>query len=163
MLLLFTGLPGAGKTTLARAYAGAVGARHFNSDLLRRELGLMGHYAEADKARVYEELLRRTRAALTAGDTVVVDGTFFREDLRAPFRTLAREAGVPFRWVEVRAHEETIRQRVGRPRPDSEADFDVYLRIRDAYEPLAEPHLTVWTDEMPVDELVKKINDSLGP
>lgn len=146
MLILVTGLPGSGKTALAGAYAEASGALHLNSDLLRRELGLTGQYRPEDKQRVYDTLLERARTALLSGRSVIVDSTFYRESIRRPFIELAQACGSRLRWVEVKADENTIRERVSRPRPDSEADFAVYERIRDLYEPLAGDHLVLWSD-----------------
>ena len=86
MLLLIAGLPGTGKTTIARAFSVLSGATHFNSDTVRRELGLMGHYLPEDKKKVYTSLLQRTREALMRGETVVVDSTFYKDLSRAPFQ-----------------------------------------------------------------------------
>lgn len=156
MLLLIAGLPGTGKTTVARAFAALSGATHFNSDTLRRELGLMGHYAPGDKETVYATLLQRAQKALLSGSTVVVDSTFFKENIRDPFRALAAECGVPLRWVEVQAGEQTLRERLSHPRPDSEADFGVYENIRDQFEPLPTDRLIVNTDmETPESAAIK--------
>ena len=154
MLLLLTGLPGSGKTTLANAYAVRYGVAHLNSDLLRRELGLMGHYGPEDKEKVYRTLLERTRQLLLEGKDVVVDSTFYKTSIREPFQKVAASCNAQLFWVELRAQEDTIRQRLKTPRPDSEADFEVYQKIRDAYEPFQEPHLALQTDEMTLDELV---------
>lgn len=162
MLMLITGLPGAGKTTLARALAERLGAVHLNSDLLRGELGLWGHYSPDDKARVYEALLGRARQALGAGQTVIIDSTFYRESIREPFRRLAAACGAPLRWVEVRAEEAVVRERLKAPRPDSEADFAVYARIRDAYEPLEEPHLVVFSDTMSLEQMTLAVQQFLA-
>ncbi len=161
MLLLITGLPGSGKTTIARAFAALTGARHFNSDALRRELGLMGHYHLEDKEKVYASLLQHARESLERGETVVVDSSFFKESIREPFRALAVECGVPLRWVEARASEDTLRERLSHPRPDSEADFKVYEQIRDQFEPLPDDRLIIQTDTETPASAAEKIQQFL--
>ena len=161
MLLLFTGLPGSGKTTLARAYAASCNAIHFNSDTLRQEMGLEGKYGSQDKEKVYNRLLDRTKESLQSGKTVVVDSTFYKESIRAPFRRIASALNTPLQWIEVVAQEEVIRERLQYPRPDSEADFNVYQKIRDAYEPLSEPHLTLHSDEGTPEQLTLRIEEYL--
>lgn len=148
MLILIAGMPGTGKTTIARAFAALYGAVHFNSDAMRQELGLMGHYAPADKEKVYTALLEHTGEVLKEGRNVVVDSTFFRASVRQPFMTLAASCGVPVKWVEIKAKETTLRERLNRPRADSEADFKVYEKIRDQFEPLPEDRLVIWSDEV---------------
>ncbi len=161
LLLLISGLPGAGKTTLARAYASRYPVLHLNSDIVRAELDLRGHYTPEDKARVYAALLERAETALRSGQDVLIDSTFYTNNIRQPFIDLADRCGAELRWVEVRASEESIRERVSRPRPDSEADYDVYLKIRDASEPIEAAHLILWSDQEPLDALVEKIHQYL--
>jgi len=141
MLILIAGLPGTGKTTIARAFAALCGAVHLNSDAIRRELGLMGHYSAADKKRVYDLLLSRADDALKEGKIVVVDSTFYKVNIRKPFEYLAEINHVPLKWVEVQAGESVLRERLSQPRPDSEADFNVYEKIRDQQEPFPEERL----------------------
>lgn len=159
MLILISGLPGSGKTALAKAYAARYGALHLNSDLLRRELGLMGQYRPEDKEKVYQTLLERTQMELMEGNSVVVDSTFFKESIREPFRRVAEWCGTPLHWVEVRAPERIIRERMQIPRSDSEADFSVYEKIRDAYEPLREQHLVLWSDEASVANMAAALHE----
>lgn len=161
MLVLIAGLPGTGKTTVAKAFAKRCGAVHLNSDTLRFELGLMGHYSPEDKEKVYATLLERARVALLEGKQVVVDSTFFSEKVRAPFQALAASCGVPLRWIEVKAAEQTLRQRLSRPRPDSEADFTVYEKIRDQFEPLPEDRLVLDTDLESPESAALKIQNYL--
>lgn len=159
MLLLIFGLPGTGKTTIARAFAQEFGATHLNSDILRRRMGLMGHYQLEEKEKVYAQLLQEAREALLHGETVVVDSTFYKESIREPFRALAKACAVPLRWVEVRATESSLKQRLKQPRPDSEADFGVYEKIRDQFEPLTEERLVLDTDvESPESAAQKMLN-----
>lgn len=157
MLLLVSGLPGSGKSTLARAYVARYGGVHVNSDLVRAALNLRGRYAPENKATVYRAMFERTRALLEAGQDVVVDSTFFRVSIRAPYEALARRVGARLICVEVCASEATIRRRLAVSRPDSEADFTVYETIRDQYEPWAAAHLTLESDAQPVDVLVETL------
>jgi predicted kinase len=154
MLILITGLPGSGKTTIARSFSIQTGAFHLNSDLLRRSLGLMGHYSSEDKEKVYSTLLERAETALKAGRVVVVDSTFYHPKIREPFVLLAKRCQVPLRWVEVQASPDTIRERLKTPRPDSEADYAVYEKIRDAAVPLDMPHLLLKSDEMTIEMML---------
>lgn len=159
MLLLLSGLPGSGKSTLARAYTARYGGTRISSDLIRAELGLLGHYQPGDKERVYAAMLKRAREVLAGGDTAVVDSTFFRKEIRAPFEAVARVLGTPVIRVEIRAGEDTVCRRLLTPRPDSEADFAVYEKIRDQYEPWTEPHLELWTDTgEPVESLAETLH-----
>lgn len=162
-LILISGLPGSGKSTVAKAYVSRYGGAHINSDLIRRELGLRGHYLPGDKARVYAAMLDRTEAVLAAGGSAVVDSTFYRKAIRQPFEALALRLGVPVFRIEVRAREETIRRRLQAPRPDSEADFAVYETIRDAYEPWEIPFLTLWTDADPLEAVVEALFHYVHP
>lgn len=161
-LILISGLPGTGKTTLAKAFCKTAHARHFNSDLVRQTLGLRGHYRPEEKARVYAALLEKTREALLNGQTVVVDSTFYLETIRQPFRQLAFEAGAALHWIEVCAAEGIVRERVGQSRPDSEADYAVYQKIKSAFEPLTDPHLVLWADRQPLSELVGAVQHFIG-
>ena len=161
MLLLIAGLPGTGKTTVARAFAELGGAIHLNSDTLRRDLGLMGHYTPEDKEKVYAALLQRAREVLLSGKTVVADSTFYKESIRAPFRVMAAECNVPLHWVEVQAGEENLRERLSHPRPDSEAGIGVYEKIRDQFEPLPEERLILNTDLETPESAATKIQQYL--
>lgn len=158
MLILIAGLPGTGKTTLAKAFTDATGAVHLNSDVLRRDLGLMGDYRPETKAHVYAQLLARAREALLQGKTVVVDSTFYKESIRSPFIELASACKIPIYWVETTASEAVLRQRLSQPRPDSEADYSVYETIKTQFEPLPKNKLMIHTDEKDLTAAVAKIS-----
>jgi len=147
LLIVILGLPGTGKTTFASALSAQTGARHLNTDMLRAELGLRGQYDETTKARVYDELLRLTRTALQQGTPVVLDGTFYRKAFRDRIADLAHETGAVLKWIELRASPETVKERVSHKRPYSEADFAVYRKIREAFEPLTETCLSLDSDQ----------------
>lgn len=140
------GLPGSGKTYFAKALAAHTGATHYNSDRIRKEATQAVRYTEADKARVYEDLFARVTEALAQGGTVIVDATFSKAAYRDPYLHWAQEHHIPVHLIVMEASEPIIAERVGRKRPDSDADFAVYLTIKAEQEPITQDHLVLNTD-----------------
>jgi aminoglycoside phosphotransferase family enzyme/predicted kinase len=151
VLILTCGLPASGKSTAARRLGEPFEAVMLRSDTRRKHLAGMaaqqrasaafgsGIYAPAMTDRVYRALLADAREALHTGRSVVVDASFSRADQRTPFLELADTVGAPAIVVETVAPEATIRERMAARSLDlgevSDADFGVYLRMRDEYEP----------------------------
>ena len=117
----------------------------------------MGKYRNSDKLAVYDVMLNRMKEMLSAGKTVIVDGTFYQQQLRDSFIAAARAHTNRVALVCCTADEAVIRQRVSKKRPDSEADFEVYQKIRDSNEPLTTDHLVLKTDEGSEDELIGQV------
>lgn len=144
-LAVVCGLPGTGKTTLAMAIGQQMRALHLNTDRVRVAMGLQGNYSPDDKAVVYAAMYRQAEEALEAGCPVVLDGTFSTEDARERVRALALESGCAVRWIEVKAPEALVAERVALKRAFTEADYSVYLMVRGQWQPLHEPHLVLWS------------------
>jgi len=123
-LVAVGGLSGAGKSTLGMGLApgfGAVpGALHLRSDVERKRLfrvkltDRLGQdaYRPAVNARVYHELNRRAKAALEAGQSVLVDAVFLRAEERANLQAVADDLGVPFSGIWLSAPEDVLLARV---------------------------------------------------
>ncbi len=153
-LILVVGLPGTGKTTFASALASAIDAKHLNSDMVRHDAGKRGHYDTASKAAVYNELINRTESYLKNHQQVIVDATFYKNKFREPYIKLCEKYGVEIKWIEIKADEEVIKKRVSKKRTYSEADFEVYKKIKEDYEPLEMPQFILWSDQLTLNEMV---------
>jgi aminoglycoside phosphotransferase family enzyme/predicted kinase len=165
-LLLVGGLPGTGKSTLARGLAERAGFTVIRSDLVRKELADVSAAASGSSAfghgiytpewtdRTYTECLRRAGAELFEGRRVLVDATFAAEARRRLFLDAARGWGVPGMLLVCRADEAVIEKRLRDRKDDaSDADWAIYQQAASEWEPLgpetqAHEH-TIVTNEDP--------------
>lgn len=100
-LVLVGGLPGTGKSTLARNLADPIDAVVLRSDVIRKELAGMaptertgdgfgaGIYSPGSTEEVYDELLRRAEVLLGAGHSVILDASWNSAHHRLRARDLA--------------------------------------------------------------------------
>jgi predicted kinase len=155
-LVAVGGWMGAGKSTVARRLAQALGAELLEADALRGDL------AEAGFARalapdftpdLYRVLLERARSLLAAGRSVVVDGCFASRAERARARRLAAESGARFAFAECRAPEAVCRDRLrGREAAGEPGWLELFQALLARWEPV---------DELPGD--AHHVVDSAGP
>ena len=103
MLIVIGGLPGVGKTTVARAVAGRLPAAHLRIDAF--EVALVRQELVAGPEEVgphgYGLALAAADTCLTAGTDVVVDAVFDVAAARRPFRDLGARHGVPVHWLRL--------------------------------------------------------------
>ncbi|MCB1076720.1 MAG: AAA family ATPase, partial [Verrucomicrobiae bacterium] len=148
--LMFCGLPGAGKSSIASRLARSSGGswRVFSSDLIRKELAGADptealpaeFYAPEFSQRTYAELLRQAGLATAAGGRVVLlDANFRQRDERAAAVRAASEAGVRLALLWVDSDEDTIvgrlHHRAGDPQSVSDATHAVYRKLKEQFEP----------------------------
>ena len=103
MLIVIGGLPGVGKTTVARAVAGAVGAAHLRIDAFEVALVQQGLVGTQDDVGVhgYDLALAAADSCLAAGTDVIADAVFPVAASRRPFRELAARHGTPVQWLRL--------------------------------------------------------------
>jgi aminoglycoside phosphotransferase family enzyme/predicted kinase len=163
-LVLVGGLPGTGKSTLARGLADRFGWDLVRTDEVRPEvLGsavgdgptppFEGRYAPAATAEVYAEVLRRAGVALQRGDSVVLDASWLDPGHRRDARRLAGETRSVLSelccTVDLREAEDRIRARAALGVDPSEATPLVLTAVAQRTRVPWEGALTVDTSRTP--------------
>ena len=140
-LVLVSGLPGTGKSTLAKSLADVA---HFDevlrTDVVRKDLASQSAasadlYSADRTERTYDECWCRARKRLLTGGRVLVDATFQRESFRHRFLQMALDCGVRAVWLECHAPADVVQQRLlSRHGDPSDADWSVYQLVREHWE-----------------------------
>ena len=156
-LVMLCGLPGTGKTTLARQLAGRLPAVMVESDRIRRTLFVPPTYTAEESRRVHTVCHILIGWYLRHYYHVVYDATNLYEYHRQLVYRLAERSGARLVVIEVTAHPDVVRERLalyqrGEPATCglenySDADWDVYLRMRQQAEPIQHKHITLDTGD----------------
>lgn len=99
MLIILSGRPGVGKTTLAQALATRLGGVHVRVDTIEQALREAGGMRVGNEG--YEAAYRVATAHLLEGRTVIADSVNPIAVTRAAWRQVAIDAGVAYQQVEV--------------------------------------------------------------
>lgn len=161
MTIVVFGLPGSGKSFFAQKLAEKMDAGYVNTDRLRRELFEERSYTEREKSIVYEKMLDEMKRHSRENKNLVLDGTFHKRKTREMFTNeiKGREQII---FIEIKADDDVIRERLKKPRQYSEADFEVYKLIRQQNEPMEEPHLILQSTNKNIETMIRKATDYLN-
>ncbi len=153
-LIALCGLPGTGKSHFAAALARRVPALILGSDRLRKLLIPQPRYTREEHSRVFAAAHCLLEQLLTAGYRVIFDATNLTERARQPLYDIAGRTGARLLLVKLDAPEALIRQRLARRAAGvragppsytdwSDADWQIYCRLRPGAEPPERPHFRV--------------------
>lgn len=156
MLIVFGGLPGAGKSTIARAIAEERGATYVRIDTIEQALWSSGAVTGDMGPHGYQVAYALAEDNLRLGRDVVADSVNPIAVTRAAWREVAERAGtscieVEIRCSDIREHRRRIESRGGSPTWD-----DV---VRRAYEPWDVPRVD--TANRAVDDVVAEVRSML--
>ena len=156
-LIMIGGLPGSGKSYLAKALSNKVNAVHINSDVVRKEMNNLGKYETTDKNLVYNQMKQRLISILDRGSNVIVDTTFYKKSLRTEIVEIAKDRKCKPYFILVTADDEIIKKRVSVKRKDSEANFEVYKKLKKQFEPINIDYLEIDTSKEGLMSSIEKI------
>ena len=157
-----TGLPGSGKSVIARAAAERLGADGrpvalLEMDAMRRVLTPHPTYSDVERTRVYRALVYVAARLVDAGVPVIIDATAHRRE----WRDLARATIRHFAEVQLECPMDVCREREA-TRPQGHAPTGIYAAagrpgatvpgVDVDYERACAPELVLDTVRQPVDE-----------
>ncbi|MDD5171498.1 MAG: AAA family ATPase [Candidatus ainarchaeum sp.] len=165
MLIIVCGLPGSGKSSLSKDLAKRFSAVHLNSDIIRKELFPKPSYSEEEKRAVYAEMAKRAGELLAKGSNVIADATFSRKEYRETMDEVAGQTGAKVFIIKCILHEGETKKRLEKRKQagksPSDADYDVYVKLKETFEPLEGGYLEV--DYMrPKKEVLAKVKEFIG-
>jgi len=88
---------------------------------------------------------------------LVIDATFYKQAFREPYLKIPNHF-----FIEITAADQIIKERLARPRVFSEADYSVYQKIRNEWEPFHEYHLVMESTQTNINEMLSKAKQYLG-
>jgi predicted kinase len=153
VFIVMTGLPGSGKSHLARLLYERHPFTLLGSDPVRATLVKQAQYTPAENSWIYEVIDSLVWRLLCERRDVIYDAVNLSEHRRWGIRVLGMDAGARALTVHTVAPPEVIRERLHVrsqqeiPPGESEADWDVYLKLKSRDEPVQHQHLRVDTTQ----------------
>jgi predicted kinase len=152
-LIVMAGLPGTGKSALARALVKELGAIVLNKDVLREVMFSREKvkYSTQQDDLVVAYMLKQAAQILDTGKTVILDGRpFSRKYQIEEVSKFADKMCVPLRMVLCTCPEETAIERiessVGK-HPAMNRNAELYQQLKHEFEPIQIEHLEVDTSQ----------------
>src|SRR5438445_8252077 len=150
-MVVMIGLPGSGKSHLARAIAARVSAAVLDIDALRGALFEDPKHTAKEHGRLFPALHALLDSLLGRRITVIVDATNLKETNRKPYYKIAAKYGAKVLLVRVWARTPVIRRRLlaraecPDPADSSTATLEVYERMREGVQRVRQRHVSVDT------------------
>ncbi|TDB72518.1 ATP-binding protein [Micromonospora sp. KC723] len=150
VLVVFAGLPGVGKSTLAGRVGAALRAPVLPVEPVERALARYGLVGDVPETAAYQAVEGLAEVQLGLGLSVVVDAVNPVASARGLWRDLAERVGVPLRMIEVHCGDVAEHRRRVEARLPAEPDplrptWEQTLVRRAEYEPIIGPRLVVDT------------------
>jgi len=152
-LIVVSGLPGTGKSFFCHKLAERLSFLILASDTLRKILFPSPQYKESENKLLFSACHALIEDLLRKGVPVIFDATNLLEHHREYYYRAAERAGAKLILVWVEAPTEVVRQRLlsrkktAMPQYDSEADWEVYNKMKPRRQRISRNHLVVDTSQ----------------
>lgn len=134
-LIVLAGYPGVGKSFVAQEIASQTNAEIHQTDKIRKELFTNPTYSKQESEKTYSELFSRAEQTLKENKTAILDATFNLTIGRENAEQIANKQNSEIIFINVICDEQTVKERINNRDGISDADFTVYQKVRDAFEP----------------------------
>lgn len=150
LIIIICGLPGSGKTTLAKSLSPSLDATVLSTDKIRKELFYHPTYSREERELVYNVMLLIAKYLHQAKKTCMLDATFNLEKSRTEVKRFLDLQDDEFKIIECHRPENIIISRLRQRKSDfSDADESVYYKMKKIYEPVKSLHIDVDTSKDP--------------
>jgi len=160
-----SGLPGTGKSYICSKLAERLPFVILESDALRKALFPSPDYSKEESSRLFQACHHLIEKLLKRGVPVILDATNLSEPYRERLYNIADRLDAKLILVRVEAPPEVVRERLkarlGNPECNSDADWEVYNRMKHRVQKIRRNHYAVDTsrDITPaLDKIVREAN-----
>ncbi|WP_165776435.1 AAA family ATPase [Candidatus Nitrosotalea bavarica] len=144
--MIICGLPGVGKSTLAKNLAPMINATVLSSDKIRKELFPNPTYSPFERKLVYDAMIILAKYLNEVRCNCILDATFNREDSRVEIKEKLQLNDREFQIIECFCPEEVVISRLKSRKDDySDATIEVYQKMKKIYELVKVEHISVDT------------------
>ena len=148
MIIIICGLPGVGKTTVAKELAPLLNAVILATDKIRKELLSKPMYGLRERRLIYDVMILMAKYLNMVGINCILDATFTRESSRREIKKKLGLASKDIHIIECICPEDIVLSRLRQRKYDySDADSSVYKKMKRIYEPVKEAHITIDTSK----------------
>ncbi len=164
LLIIFMGLSGTGKSTLAEGFSRKNALPYYNSDRVRKEMIARikatdsrlepfgaGIYSQEFSTRTYRALLRLAGEHLVVGESVVLDATFCEGKHQKDAAELALASGAKLVLIHCSCPDTVVRgrfqKRFSQEERISDGRMEIYLKQKEIFSP---PESATWPENVAV-------------
>jgi predicted kinase len=133
LIIIICGLPGVGKSSLAKELAPLIRAVVLSTDKIRKELISKPTYRKQERNLIYDIMLLLARYLHDARINCILDATFNTENSRKELKKNLNLDSPQINIVECTCPEHIVISRL-RNRKNSDADISIYKKMRIGYQ-----------------------------